>query len=199
MIKVKNISHGFDKELFIDINIDLKVGDSLAITGRSGSGKSTLLHIMSSFLKPNKGIVIFDKKDIYKYSELVRRKYFGIIFQDHFLLNGMTVKENLKISENISEKEIDNELLKELGIYELIDKKVSELSGGQKQRVSIARVLVKKPLVIFGDEITANLDKETRDEVLDMLFEYKRKNECILILVTHDDEVSNRCLRTLKI
>ena len=199
MISIKKISHGFDSKLFSNINIELVAGDSLAITGRSGSGKSTLLHIISSFLKPDHGEVIFNNKDVYKNIDDFRRNYFGIIFQDHFLLNGMTVKGNLEISENISGKEINLDLLKELNIYSLLDKKVSELSGGQKQRVSIARVLIKEPSVIFADEITANLDKETRDEVMDMLFKYMDNHNCILVLVTHDDEVSKRCLKNLEI
>ena len=199
MIKAKNISHKFDKELFSNINIDLDIGDSLAIIGRSGSGKSTLLHILSSFLKPDKGEVFISGENLYNNIEKIRREEIGIVFQDHFLLNGMSVRENLNISENISGNKMDEITLKTFNIYELLDKKVSELSGGEKQRVSIARVLVKKPTIIFGDEITSNLDIETRNIVIEMLLKYIKEKPSILILVTHDNEIANLCKKKLEL
>ena len=199
MIKVENVSHSFDVELFKDINFEVLPKESLAIIGRSGSGKSTLLHILSSFLEPDKGSVKILGIDLYKDKNNLRRKDIGIIFQDHFLINGMTVRENLLIAQNISNNQLDNEMLKKFGVYSLLNKRVSDLSGGQKQRVSIIRVLIKKPKIVFADEITANLDVETRDIVIDIIFKYIEENSASLILVTHDMKIADLCSKKLKI
>ncbi len=203
LLTATNIAHKFDYELFSNINLELKEKESIAIVGRSGSGKSTLLHIFSTFIKPNKGEVTLLDKNIYSLSEEeteeLRRYNLGIIFQAHYLFKGMSALDNIEIATLLSKEKIDNALLERLEIKELMEQKIGELSGGQQQRVSIARVLSKKPKVIFADEPTGNLDKETAKLVMDVLLEYIEKNIAGLILVTHDVEMAELCNRSFKL
>jgi len=203
LLTAKNIAHKFDYELFSDVNIELKEKESIAIVGRSGSGKSTLLHIFSTFIKPNSGDVTLLGKNIYSLNEDqiedLRRYELGIIFQAHYLFKGMTALDNIEIATLLSKEKIDNDLLERLEIKELMPQKIGELSGGQQQRISIARVLSKKPKVIFADEPTGNLDKETAKLVMEVLLEYIEKNNSALILVTHDVEMAELCNRSFKL
>ncbi len=203
LLRAKNIAHKFDYELFSNVNIELKEKESIAIVGRSGSGKSTLLHIFSTFIKPNRGEVTLLGKDIYSLNEekieKIRRYDLGIIFQAHYLFKGMTALDNIEIATLLSKEKIDNDLLERLEIKELMPQKIGELSGGQQQRVSIARVLSKKPKIIFADEPTGNLDKETAKLVMEVLLEYIESNSAALILVTHDIEMAELCNRSFKL
>ncbi|MCT7912060.1 ABC transporter ATP-binding protein [Arcobacter lacus] len=203
LLEAKNLSHKFDYELFKNINLSLQKQESIAIIGTSGSGKSTLLNILSSLLKPTNGNVVFQRKDIYSLSQndllKIRRDDFGIIFQAHYLFRGFSANENLEIAEFLSSEKIDKNLLKELNIEHVINQGVGELSGGQQQRLSIARVLTKKPKIIFADEPTGNLDKETANIVMDTLFNYIKKNNAGLILVTHENELALRCDKVYKL
>ena len=203
LLQAKNLSHQFDYKLFNDINLSLHKKESIAIIGTSGSGKSTLLNILSSLLKPSVGSVVFKSKDIYslKQNQLlkIRREDFGIIFQAHYLFRGFSAIENLEIATLLSGEAIDENLLKELNIDYVINQGVGELSGGQQQRLSIARVMTKKPRIIFADEPTGNLDKDTANIVMDTLFNYIRNNDAGLILVTHEHALANRCDRVFKL
>lgn len=203
LLQAKNLSHKFDYELFKDINLSLYKKESIAIIGTSGSGKSTLLNILSSLLKPSSGKVVFKSKDMYsiKQNELlkIRRDDFGIIFQAHYLFRGFSAIENLEIATLLSGEKIDHDLLKELKIEHVINQGVGELSGGQQQRLSIARVMTKKPRIIFADEPTGNLDKETANVVMNTLFNYIKNNEAGLILVTHENELAMRCDKVYKL
>ena len=197
LLEAGAVSHGFEYTLFNDVNFVLQAAESAAIVGRSGSGKSTLLHIFSTFLKPDHGSVKLLGKELYalKEGELeeLRRYEIGIIFQFHYLFKGMSALENINVATMLSGEEIDENLLEKLEIRELMEHKIGDLSGGQQQRVSIARVLSKKPRVIFADEPTGNLDKETATLVMDVLLEYTQQNNAALLLVTHDDEMAARC------
>jgi putative ABC transport system ATP-binding protein len=203
LLNASNIAHSFDYDLFSNINFSLQEQESIAIVGRSGSGKSTLMHIFSSFIKPNEGVVMLLDQDIYKLSENkiedLRRHDLGIIFQAHYLFKGMTALMNVEIATLLSNEKIDNELLERLEIKELMQQKIGELSGGQQQRVSIARVLSKKPKVIFADEPTGNLDKETAKLVMDVLLEYIEKENAALVLVTHDEEMAKLCNKSFRL
>ncbi|AGR76871.1 ABC transporter, ATP-binding protein [Aliarcobacter butzleri 7h1h] len=203
LLEAKNLSHKFDYELFKNINLSLQKQESIAIIGTSGSGKSTLLNILSSLLKPTSGNVVFQRKDIYSLSQndllKIRRDDFGIIFQAHYLFRGFSANENLEIAEFLSGEKIDKNLLKELNIEHVINQGVGELSGGQQQRLSIARVLTKKPKIIFADEPTGNLDKDTANVVMNTLFNYIKKNNTGLILVTHENELALRCDKVYKL
>ena len=192
-----NLSHSFDYTLFEDVNLEIKEGQSIAVLGISGSGKSTLLHILATLLKPKKGRVLYDQRYLYEQDSKdlleIRRKDMGIIFQSHYLFKGFTVKENLEISSIIADKKLDNDLLKDLNIYDNLEQNVADLSGGQQQRVSIARVMMKKPRLIFADEPTGNLDRQTADDVMDVMLSYILEQKAGLFIVTHDERVASRC------
>ena len=196
LIEVDNISKKFDYQLFEDLNFSLWSKQSVAVMGRSGSGKSTLMHILSTLQKPDSGRVKLLDLDIYSLStkeiELLRRKAIGIIFQSHYLFKGMTARENIEAATLLAGTKIDEEILDILEIKDIIDKRVGDLSGGQQQRVSIARVLSKKPKIIFADEPTGNLDRETANLVIDALNQYIEKNSAALFLVTHDLEIAKK-------
>ena len=193
----ENLSQTFDYTLFENVDIEIAEGQSIAVLGISGSGKSTLLHILATLLKPKVGQVIYHDKSLYAQKDKtllkIRRDDMGIIFQSHYLFKGFSVKENLEISSLISGKKVDDDLLKKLGIDKNINQSVADLSGGQQQRVSIARVLIKKPKLIFADEPTGNLDRETADDVMDVLLSYTKENRGGLFIVTHDERIASRC------
>jgi len=197
LLKVEQVTHKFDYPLFNNISLELLQKQSIAIIGVSGTGKSTLLNIFCSLLKPNSGKVIYNNKDIYNYNEdeliKLRRYDFGIIFQAHYLFRGFNATQNLEISELLSEETIDKNLLKQLKIDHVLHQNVGALSGGQQQRLSIARILTKKPKIIFADEPTGNLDKDTAFDVIDALFDYTFKNNAGMILVTHERELAFKC------
>ena len=197
LIKVKNVSHSFDYPLFSDINFSLKKRETMSVTGVSGSGKSTLMHICSTMLKPNSGKVELFGEDIYSLSQKelinIRRQKVGIIFQAHYLFRGLSAYENLELSTILTGNFIDDELIEKFKIKKTMAQKIGELSGGQQQRVSIARVLTKKPKIIFADEPTGNLDEKTANEVMDILFDYIQEVDGILFLVTHEKELAKRC------
>ena len=194
MLEARNITHSFDYMLFEDVNLKVLPKEKVAIIGKSGSGKSTLLHILSAFLKPNKGEVFYNQKNIYSLNENelinIRRYEFGVIFQFHYLFSTFSALENIQVASILAEKEIDWELLKRLDIDKVINQNIQTLSGGQQQRVSIARVLSKKPKVIFADEPTGNLDRANANEVMKILSEYCEENNASLITVTHDIELA---------
>ena len=197
MLKALNLTHKFDYTLFNDINLDIKPATTTAIMGVSGSGKSTILHILSTLLPPYSGEVIYNNKSLYQLSnsELlkIRRYDFGIIFQAHYLFKGFNGFENIELATILSGQKIDPKLLEALKIDKVINQKIGELSGGQQQRVSIARVLAKKPKIIFADEPTGNLDQATAKEVMGVIVDYVRNNKAALVLVTHDDDLAKLC------
>ena len=196
LVEVDNVSKKFDYQLFEDLNFSLWSKQSVAVMGRSGSGKSTLMHILATLQKPDSGSVKLLDLDIYTLSEkeieFLRRKAIGIIFQSHYLFKGMTARENIEAATLLAGTKIDEDILNTLEIKDIIDKRVGDLSGGQQQRVSIARVLSKKPKVIFADEPTGNLDKETANLVIDALNYYINKNSAALFIVTHDLEIAKK-------
>jgi len=123
----------------------------------------------------------------------LRRYDVGIIFQSHYLFKGFFANENIELASFISDKKIDNGILERLGIADFMHYRVGDLSGGQQQRVSIARVLAKKPRIIFADEPTGNLDDKTAQEVMNVLFEYIEKENATLLLVTHNQQLAKQC------
>ena len=203
LLSAHNISHTFEYELFDDLSLELKPRESLAIIGESGSGKSTLLHILSTLLKPNSGVVELFGDDVGSLSSekisKIKRDRLGLVFQSHYLFKGFSAYENLEVASMLSQQPIDNKLLQELDIEKVISQKVTELSGGQQQRVSIARVLTKKPKLIFADEPTGNLDEKTALNVMKLFFEYIDRYEAGLILVTHDEHLAFKCDKVFRL
>ncbi len=203
LLSAKNLSHSFEYELFSDVSLSLDTNESIAIIGMSGSGKSTLLHLLSTLLTPEKGTIELFGKDIASMSKkeltLIKRNKLGIVFQSHYLFKGFSAYENLEVAQILSQKDIDTTLIKNLEIEQCMHQKVTELSGGQQQRVSIARVLTKKPSIIFADEPTGNLDNQTASEVMKLFFQYCEDNDAGMILVTHDNDLAHMCKLVYKL
>lgn len=201
MIKAVNISHSYSNDIALkNINFEIKKGEFVAIIGESGSGKSTLLSILSTLLKPTSGEIFFKDinfKDI-KNIDTFRQENIGFIFQFHYLIDYLNVKENIQIAnENAKDKEIE-ELLELLGIKNIINKYPNEISGGQRQRAAIARALINKPKVIFADEPTGNLDSKNSQNVFD-IFKKLSKEGTTIIVATHDINLSSKADRIVEV
>lgn len=203
LLSAKNISHTFDYELFHNVSLELEEQDSIAIIGISGSGKSTLLHILSTLLKADSGDVELFGENVAMMSKKklsqIKRDSLGLVFQSHYLFKGFSAQENLEVAAILSNQEIQEKLLERLSIKQNMAQKVTELSGGQQQRVSIARVLTKKPRIIFADEPTGNLDKTTAKEVMNLFFEYCQEHKAGMLLVTHDEKLAYMCKKVYRL
>ena len=192
MINVKNLTHYYGKDKALDnINLQIQKGEFISLIGESGSGKSTLLSVLSTLLKPTNGEIVYENinyKDI-KNIDSFRRENIGFIFQFHYLINYLTVKENISLAnEKASKKQIE-ELLDLLKIKELINKYPNEISGGQRQRVAIARALINNPKIIFADEPTGNLDSVNSLNVFELLKTFSNKGTTIVV-ATHDKNLA---------
>lgn len=192
MIKVTNVTHFYKKDKALEnINLEIKSGEFIAIIGESGSGKSTLLSVLSTLLKPTSGDIVYENinyKDIKNIDDF-RRQNIGFIFQFHYLINYLTVKENINLANEKASKDEIFDLLKLLGIENLINKYPDEISGGQRQRVAIARALINNPKVIFADEPTGNLDSKNSLNVFELFSELSKKGTTIIV-ATHDKELA---------
>jgi ABC-type lipoprotein export system ATPase subunit len=177
-----------------NINISIKRGDLVALSGRSGAGKSTLLQILASLDAPSSGLIKYDDKLITSFnnSDLsnIRLNNFGFVYQFHHLLEDLTVIENILIPLEISNKSIDKsaviEIVDEVGLSNRINHHPWKLSGGEKQRVAIARALINKPNFIFLDEPTGNLDEDNAEIIQNLLLDISRRYKIALITATHD-------------
>lgn len=199
-LRMENVNLVYDigKELqtyaLKNINISLEAAGIIGIMGPSGSGKSSLLYTFAGLKRPTSGKVYYNQVDYStissdKNAEL-RRKDFGFIFQKHFLIDYMTVLENILTPINDDSKEAKMKavtILDKLGILSLSGKKPHQLSVGQKQKVAIARAFIGEPKVIFADEPTAALDHEAALSVMEFLKSYMK--EKMILIVTHDKSV----------
>ena len=181
-----------------NIDIDIAEGKFTAIVGTSGCGKSTLLRTLSAIEEPSEGNVFYDSQNIYKLSDreraALRRRKIGIVFQDYSLLPTLTALENICTPTLMDSKKPDmkyiNRVCEILGISDRLHHIPSEMSGGEQQRVAVARALVNKPSIIFADEPTGNLDKNSAHELLDLLFITKKEYSQTLLMVTHDQDIA---------
>ena len=198
MLVAKNLSFAYDRQILENVSLELGAGETLSIMGVSGSGKSTLLHILSGFQKPQSGEVMILGNDIYRLAAdkllALRRNDIGIIFQSHYLFSGFNVQENLEVASILSGEKIDHELLSLFGILEILPQNIGTLSGGQQQRLSIARILTKRPKIIFADEPTGNLDRETAFSVMELLFDYAKLTQSLLVFATHDPILAKKAM-----
>jgi lipoprotein-releasing system ATP-binding protein len=198
-IECINLSKSFfvdDNEIEVldNINLSIKRGDLVALSGRSGAGKSTLLQILASLDAPSSGSIKYDDKLITSFnnSDLsnIRLNNFGFVYQFHHLLEDLTVIENILIPLEISNKSIDKskviEIVDEVGLSNRINHHPWKLSGGEKQRVAIARALINKPNFIFLDEPTGNLDEDNAEIIQNLLLDISRRYKIALITATHD-------------
>ncbi|MGJ0495175.1 ABC transporter ATP-binding protein [Aliarcobacter cryaerophilus] len=192
MIKVKNLTHYYNNDKALEnINLEINKGEFICLVGESGSGKSTLLSIISTLLKPTKGELFFENLNYKNIKDIddFRKTNIGFIFQFHYLINYLTVKENIKLAnEKATENEIHN-LLKILRIENLSNKYPNEISGGQRQRVAIARALINKPKVIIADEPTGNLDSKNSLNVFE-IFKKLSQEQVTVIVATHDKNLA---------
>lgn len=177
-----------------DVSMRIDGKGIIGILGPSGSGKSSLLYTMAGLKHPTSGQILCNNHDITRMdaSDLatLRREEFGFIFQQHFLINYMTVLENVLVPLNkntIATRKKAKYLLSRLGIEQHAKKYPHQLSGGQRQRVAIARALMNNPKVIFGDEPTAALDQASAYEVMELLSEFTK--DTLVIIVTHDARI----------
>lgn len=198
MLVAKNLSFAYDRQILENVSLELGAGETLSIMGVSGSGKSTLLHILSGFQKPQSGEVMILGNDIYRLAAdkllALRRNDIGIIFQSHYLFSGFNAQENLEVASLLSGEKIDHELLSLFGILEILPQNIGTLSGGQQQRLSIARILTKRPKIIFADEPTGNLDRETAFSVMELLFDYAKLTQSLLVFATHDPILAKKAM-----
>jgi lipoprotein-releasing system ATP-binding protein len=186
-----------------DVNLEVRSGEFISVTGKSGCGKSTLLYILSTMDTDYEGELFLDGRKLNGLpgSELamVRNEKIGFVFQFHYLLSEFNVLWNvmlpaLKLGQR-SREEIEHHAsmrLEELGVLDQAFKLPNQLSGGQKQRVAIARALINDPLIIMGDEPTGNLDKKNSDLVFDIFRRLAAEEKQTIMVVTHDHDFASR-------
>lgn len=201
MITLKDVSKKYDRDFALkNVNLNIKKGSFVVITGESGSGKTTLLSILSTLLKPNSGEIVFEDTEYKEIKNIdkFRQENIGFVFQFHYLINYLNVKENILLAnEKASDKSID-ELLTILEIQKLKNYYPNEISGGQRQRVAIARALINHPKVIFADEPTGNLDSKNSLNVFN-LFKSLANNGVTIVVATHDKELAKLADITLEV
>lgn len=195
MITAKNIKKEYnDQEVLRGIDLKIDKNEFVVILGASGSGKSTLLNILSGLEKSDSGEVVYDNESISDYSEKQLTKFrkdkIGFVFQQYYLLNNLTVEQNVKVGANLVDNKEYVDIIKDLGLEDKLSKYPNELSGGEQQRVSIARALAKKPTVLFLDEPTGALDEETGRKILEYLLKLKDKSHFTMIMVTHNENIA---------
>lgn len=195
MITAKNIKKKYnDQEVLRGIDLKIDKNEFVVILGASGSGKSTLLNILSGLEKSDSGEVVYDNESISDYSEKQLTKFrkdkIGFVFQQYYLLNNLTVEQNVKVGANLADNKEYVDIIKDLGLEDKLSKYPNELSGGEQQRVSIARALAKKPTVLFLDEPTGALDEETGRKILEYLLKLKDKSHFTMIMVTHNENIA---------
>lgn len=208
MIEVKNLNKVYGKkeqafQALKDVSFSVPDGATVAIIGKSGSGKSTLMHIMSGLDRPTSGEVIINEASLSTMKRSAVDKFrateMSFIFQAFFVEANQSALQNVMLPLEIAKvkrsrrRKLVEEALDAVELKDKINNKAKNLSGGQKQRLAIARSIVNKPKIIFADEPTGNLDSATSDKIIELLFDLNKKLGCTVIIVTHDDELADRC------
>lgn len=210
MMKVSNLRKSYGEgstkvEVLKGINLEIAKGETLALIGKSGSGKSTLLSLLAGLDQPDSGeIAVGDKKISHmKEKELThfRAEHMGIVFQQFHLVSTLTALENvllpLELLKRPNAKETAEKLLESVGLLHRAHHLPSQLSGGESQRVAIARAIAIRPTILFADEPSGNLDEETGDKVMELLFKMVKETNTTLVLVTHDQDLARKCSRVV--
>lgn len=212
MLKLENVSKfyynkGIIASGFMKVNLELKIGEFVAITGESGSGKSTLLNVISGLDSYEEGEMYINGNETSHYSEKdfedYRRKYIANIFQSFNLINSYTVYQNVELvlllngykKHEVKQKVLD--IIEQVGLTKFKNTKVSKLSGGQKQRVAIARAMVKDTPIIVADEPTGNLDSESASEVIEILKKVA-KNKLVVVVTHNIEQIEQYATRIIK-
>tara|TARA_B100001059_G_scaffold235552_1_gene281585 strand:+ start:416 stop:1084 length:669 start_codon:yes stop_codon:yes gene_type:complete len=199
----KNLSKSFVinnecLDVLTDINLEINESERIAISGKSGAGKSTLLHIMAGLDKPTNGSVTYNNNNLSNISlnklSKIRLLNFGFVYQFHYLLEDLTIEENISIpamlngTYNNNIKKQIHKIMDNLNILDRKDHLPWKLSGGEKQRAAIARALTNRPKFLFLDEPTGNLDRENATIIQDLIIEISNNYGVALIAATHDNE-----------
>ncbi|MDD5372973.1 MAG: ABC transporter ATP-binding protein [Sulfurimonas sp.] len=201
MIQASNISHFYGSEqVLFDLTFQIKSGEFLFLSGESGSGKSTLLSILSTLLKPSNGELLIDAEAVDKIKNIdhFRQSKIGFVFQFHYLINYLSVYENIALAAMDNKRENINKILDELGILELSSRYPNEISGGQRQRVAVARALVNEPKIIFADEPTGSLDSKNSTIVYELL-QNAQKNGTTVVVASHDMQIQNYATKIIRL
>ena len=205
-----NLNYKTDNDLIKvlqDINLEVKLKETLSIVGESGSGKTSLIMLIGGLEKASSGKIFFENNEITNMSEdeisNIRRKNISIVFQSFYLIPNYTALENVSLTleiNKISNAEVKaKEILERFGLSERFNNLPSQLSGGEQQRVAIARSIVMKPKLILADEPTGNLDSENSELISKILFDYVSDEKASLIIVTHDNNLANQTMKKIKI
>ena len=185
-----------------DVSFSLSRGDAASIMGPSGSGKSTLLYIIGALEPPTSGRVTLNGADPFILDErkqaAFRNSQVGFVFQDHLLLPQCTVLENVLVPTLVGRPgpavtKRAASLLEQVGLEDRMEHRPAELSGGERQRVALARALVQEPPLVVCDEPTGNLDRQSADVITSLLFTLHEQQNNVLLIVTHNPELANRC------
>ena len=202
-LNCKNLSKSFvinneTLDVLTDVNLEIKESEKIAISGKSGAGKSTLLHIMAGLDKPTNGSVLYNKNDLSNISlnklSKIRLLNFGFVYQFHYLLEDLTIEENISIPAMLNgtyNKDMKNQIHEIMHNLNIIDRKDHlpwKLSGGEKQRAAIARALTNKPKFLFLDEPTGNLDNDNARIIQNLIIDISDNYGVALITATHDNE-----------
>ena len=190
-----------------DINLQVEAGEAVAIIGASGSGKSTLLGLLAGLDLPTSGKVHLDNIDIFTLDEdnraALRGKILGFVFQSFQLLPALTALENvmlpLELTAVAHAQSVAQKLLDRVGLKKRLHHYPKQLSGGEQQRVAIARAFATDPKLLLADEPTGNLDSATGIQIIELMFELNREHGTTLVLVTHDEALSQRCSRQIRL
>jgi putative ABC transport system ATP-binding protein len=208
---VKRVKTGADELTILQgLDVQIKHGESLAIVGASGSGKSTLLGIMAGLDQATSGEVWLNGQALHNLDEdqraAVRADGVGFVFQNFQLLPALTALENVRLPLEMTQKyslkecqALAQQWLDKVGLGHRLLHYPTQLSGGEQQRVAIARAFVCQPSVLFADEPTGNLDRKTGKIIIDLLFELNQQHQTSLVLVTHDENLAQRCQRSINI
>ena len=195
MIELKGVRKSYGaNEVLKGIDLRIEKQDYLVILGASGSGKSTLLNILSGLEKPDQGEILHDGENIASLSETqltkFRKDHIAFIFQQYYLLQELTVEQNVKMGAHLAKNQDYLPIIEAMGLKEKIHQYPSELSGGEQQRVAIARALAKKPKVLFLDEPTGALDEATGRQILSFIAQMKKELGFTLVMVTHNEHIA---------
>jgi putative ABC transport system ATP-binding protein len=208
MLNVKSVKKSLtiaDQTLniLIDVNLQVKSGESLAIVGKSGSGKSTLLSLLAGLDQATSGQILINDQDLSQMDEdgraAIRKQHVGFVFQNFQLLPHLTALDNVMLPLELlgvkNPSKVAKDWLGKVGLADRLDHQPNQLSGGEQQRVAIARAFCAEPDILFADEPTGNLDEHTGQTIESLLFSLNKELGTTLILVTHDDELAKRCQR----
>jgi ABC-type lipoprotein export system ATPase subunit len=185
-IQAKKLEHYYGIEHVLqNVDVTIEAGSFTAIIGESGSGKTTLLSILSTLLNPSSGVVTFDEKAISEVGniDVFRRHTIGFVFQFHYLISYLTLRENIALSA-LDDSTVEP-LMEGLGIGRLSDRYSDEVSGGERQRAAIARALVNRPAVVFADEPTGNLDTKNALGVYELFKRFSQEGTGFVV-ASHD-------------